>query len=76
MALEIHLEPDREVTELPAPGARAALARADRAAIVLFPAIADSASRLRLAAEAGLRPVRERVFRGSVDLHVVVFERP
>lgn len=75
-ALEIHLEPGREVLETPPADPRPALARADRAAMVLFPAIGDSAAALRVPVASGLRPVRREVFRGSVDLHVVIFERP
>jgi 4-amino-4-deoxy-L-arabinose transferase-like glycosyltransferase len=75
MALEIHVPDDREVIETDRVDARPALARARRVALVLFPSIGGSETQLGRVARAGLTPVERRVFRGSVDLHVVIFER-
>jgi mannosyltransferase len=76
MALEIQLEGDREVIETDVVDPRLALAGTDRAALVLFASIGGSETPVGRVVRAGLRPVERRVFRGSVDLHVVIFERP
>jgi mannosyltransferase len=75
MALEIQLPSGRRVLETDETDPRAALARADRAVVAGFPSVTGLGA-FALPPNAGLALVERRVFRGSVDLHVAVYERP